>query len=1029
MALTPSQIRALAFLTAGYSSEIQNGSAFRLSWAMQYSPDGKPLNNSGYSIGVLQSDFGQRNYLVDDFVSSYFAWAKNDPDRLVERTSDQLSSVLKLNGRALVPNSASADLSKRPLSKDELSKFGEFLLTPEGRQAVWDADIAQIDGKLLPFADRVQQSMTFMSFSDPQDQAFVLTALMKLYNQSEGWGNSLLRQMNSEELSWSEIRTSIQSRPSYIRTGFDHPMEGVALYNRVAESQTVLSGWLLSLDTNRLTQTEFSSDPRYQILERIFRDAGGGNRFVDALENGKPAVLVLPRNLEGQAAAVAVDRFGTIYSQGTQGGNRLIAGETAWRTYQSNTPEGQSYSPGIRRVDGKWVIALGEVDIELSDQAIAQVNINGIEVTLDASKPGLYAFLDSGDLVYAERNGALISGTRLTGDNPGNFEVEFRGGSAANPDIRLVNFGTSDPVVDSPNDYRFVQTDAQGRVTTTDISPITRNIDGIDVIVGSSRFVGITQNGQPISQTSTELQTQAGTGNQITTTDAKLYSNGVLSSHTETTQTSSASGLIPIETVIKTFGAQGTLVQTSTTTPDPDGSQNTIVRNGRGTTLYTSNVRYFDDDAGQSSLTETTYPNGRIETLATDTTGTPASLRITIPAGNNTETVDAYTFDASGQRVFRSSTTTETFYDENGSSRIETVTIPFGGSLVTTRQVYDTDGVLVSSEPIATGSQANANVSNPQTTAVLNDISGLIGAIQGGRPLPILNSGVRLINTFANPAGSAIQYPGLNQASGALSGLASLYNLSNALQNGSDLDKLSASLNTLNYVNSTLPTLLSGAGAAPLSAGLNGFLNGTGGGLINGGAPGAIPVIGLVLSIKNGDPFGTVSGIIGIVNPALLTTPVGWILAIASIVYALNKETPESWGTARIIFDANGQVGIDTVGEGSGPQRVRQQLENTLAALNQQIADVRLANPNALIGIVPQRTPSITWREQRQDDQGYAIVDIDPVTGEQRYPYLRFEQSVNTINLVAAPAILYWAGGLKDIENEAVNDDFWREAA
>jgi Uncharacterized alpha/beta hydrolase domain (DUF2235) len=414
-------------------------------------------------------------------------------------------------------------------------------------------------------------------------------------------------------------------------------------------------------------------------------------------------------------------------------------------------------------------------------------------------------------------------------------------------------------------------------------------------------------------------------------------------------------------------------------------------------TLLNSGVKILRsfDTSGEfaGAVATTTYPNGRVETLASNADGTPANLHITIPAGNNTETVDAYTFDASGQRVFNSSTTTETFYDENGQSRIETVTIPFGGSLTTTRQVYDTDGVLVSSTPVVTGSQANANVSNPQTTAVLNDISGLISAIQGGQSLPILNSGVRLINTVANPAGSAIQYPGLNQASGALNGLASLYNLSNALQNGSDLDKLSASLNTLNYVNSTLPTLLSGAGAAPLSAGLNGFLNGTGGGLINGGAPGVIPVLGLIISIKNGDPIGTISGIIGIVNPALLTTPVGWILAIASIVYALNKETPESWGTARIIFDANGNVGIDTVGDGSGPQRVRQQLDATLAALNQQIDAVRLSNPAALIGIVPQRTPSITWREQRQDDQGYAIVDIDPVTGQQRYPYLRFDDA------------------------------------
>lgn len=44
----------------------------------------------------------------------------------------------------------------------------------------------------------------------------------------------------------------------------------------------------------------------------------------------------------------------------------------------------------------------------------------------------------------------------------------------------------------------------------------------------------------------------------------------------------------------------------------------------------------------------------------------------------------------------------------------------------------------------------------------------------------------------------------------------------------------------------------------------------------------------------------------------------------------------------------------------------------------------------AQLGIVPQRLPAITWRESRPGDPGYAVLDINPLTGEQRYPYLRF---------------------------------------
>lgn len=36
--------------------------------------------------------------------------------------------------------------------------------------------------------------------------------------------------------------------------------------------------------------------------------------------------------------------------------------------------------------------------------------------------------------------------------------------------------------------------------------------------------------------------------------------------------------------------------------------------------------------------------------------------------------------------------------------------------------------------------------------------------------------------------------------------------------------------------------------------------------------------------------------------------------------------------------------------------------------------------------IIAQRTASITWRKSRQTDADYAINDIDPISGQQRYP-------------------------------------------
>ena len=99
MPITDSQIRALALLNAGYASEVKNFSSYALGWAMTYKSDGSPNNNSGYSVGSLQSDLGQRPYLASGLVDSYFQWAGSDPARLMGRTQTELTRVIKQKGK------------------------------------------------------------------------------------------------------------------------------------------------------------------------------------------------------------------------------------------------------------------------------------------------------------------------------------------------------------------------------------------------------------------------------------------------------------------------------------------------------------------------------------------------------------------------------------------------------------------------------------------------------------------------------------------------------------------------------------------------------------------------------------------------------------------------------------------------------------------------------------------------------------------------------------------------------------------
>ena len=162
MTITLDQTRALALLTAGYSSEVQSLSSFKLGWAMTYTPTGSPANNSGYSFGSLQSDLGQRNFLAANLVVSYYQWAGNDSSRRILRSPTELTAAMSQKGKetrdfrgnvianGLVGNANSSDLSKRPLSADEQAKFNAFLQSSDGRQAVWAADMATAKGWMRP---------------------------------------------------------------------------------------------------------------------------------------------------------------------------------------------------------------------------------------------------------------------------------------------------------------------------------------------------------------------------------------------------------------------------------------------------------------------------------------------------------------------------------------------------------------------------------------------------------------------------------------------------------------------------------------------------------------------------------------------------------------------------------------------------------------------------------------------------------------------------------------------------------------
>jgi Ca2+-binding RTX toxin-like protein len=283
----------------------------------------------------------------------------------------------------------------------------------------------------------------------------------------------------------------------------------------------------------------------------------------------------------------------------------------------------------------------------------------------------------------------------------------------------------------------------------------------------------------------------------------------------------------------------------------------------------------------------------------------------------------------------------------------------------------------------------------------MGDVTSLINAIKSGHPLPVLSSGLTLLNNLDRSDG-VFDIPSLNTTTNVIGGLASVYSLANAFQSGSDLSKLSATLSTINYFNDKLPYLFTGnAATQPLSQGLSEVLNGTPLSSIAGGSIGVLPALGLITAIKNDDPIGAAMSIGTMIEGAafLTTNPIGWVLLAASFVKAM-QEPPEAWGVGTFKFadDGTTELELDAQGESFGVDRVASLMDAMKGYLDRVIESSQQSDPNHPLGIIPQRLGQLTWREARLGDAGYALRDPDPVTGQESLDFLRYNDDLTPYN-------------------------------
>lgn len=121
---------------------------------------------------------------------------------------------------------------------------------------------------------------------------------------------------------------------------------------------------------------------------------------------------------------------------------------------------------------------------------------------------------------------------------------------------------------------------------------------------------------------------------------------------------------------------------------------------------------------------------------------------------------------------------------------------------------------------------------------------------------------------------------------------------------------------------------------------------------------------------------------------------IGWAYAIYSIIDAIfgGDDIPDPWGTGSFVWNGNG-VTYQTAGETGGNEAVQNVMGSVVSTLNSLIEQSSQQNTGGQLGIIPNRMPTVGY-----DTSGYRFTDIDPLSGAEKHPALRFDTSGKPYN-------------------------------
>ena len=342
--ITDNEMRALAYFAVGVSSEGSVGGrdvSNRLSFAGTVANGVmNPAGNSGYSIGTLQIDLGQRPQTGHQLVAAYQRWAdENQPDwRLTEAQRAQTVHDLTRNGRTIrAENGRSMDAVTK-------QRLDQSLQSDDGIRFVHDRDSEQVEELMTGVVQGLRGRRLYRE-STIEDRVTLAAMMIKLENQSgaawvprflERMDNGTYVEVDDVNQAISGLLPGLQGGNDYLESGRDNALRGAHVFSslrEMGEDNPLRQSWQSTVENPLVDPTRLGNDPgrrdlhaEYGTVKALFMQYQQAPELINALERGTGYAYGRPRQEGGNASTAGLYAAGddlVVWSRSGHGHARI----------------------------------------------------------------------------------------------------------------------------------------------------------------------------------------------------------------------------------------------------------------------------------------------------------------------------------------------------------------------------------------------------------------------------------------------------------------------------------------------------------------------------------------------------------------------------------------------------------------------------------------------------------------------------------------------------------------------------------